>query len=188
MRNLLPLVASIWVATLLLAACATPHSATPREYLDEKTAATITVVADPWVLASERSAENDERDFLNLYAIDVNRMGEHRQYLAVLQWWPASDAVSGNVAPTLQLHAADGTISLSPAPADARALGIAQPVAQSTAIGSKWWYFPVNKDVLADVAKSPDLRATLVVGSAQTAFIKWRDGSAELIELTDALP
>jgi hypothetical protein len=187
MRKLLPLVISIWV-TLLLAACATPHSVTPREYLDEKTAATITVVADPWVLASERSAENDERDFLNLYAIDVNRMGEHRQYLAVLQWWPTPDAVSGKVAPTLQLLATDRTITLSPTPEDARALGIAQPVAQTTALGSKWWYFPVSKDVLADLAKSPDLRATLVAGSTQTSFTKWRDGSAELIELTDALP
>jgi len=185
MRKLLPLVLSIWV-TLLLVACATPHSVAPREYLDEKTAATITVVADPWVLASERSAQTEERDFLNLYAIDVNRMGEHRQYLAVLQWWP--EAEGGKVTPTLQLHATDRTITLNAAPEDARALGIAQPVAQTTAIGSKWWYFPVTREVLADVAKSPDLRATLVVGSAQTSFAKWRDGSAELIELTDALP
>jgi hypothetical protein len=188
MRKLLPLVLSIWVA-LLLVACATPHSVAPREYLDEKTAATITVVADPWVLASERTAQNEERDFLNLYAIDVNRMGEHRQYLAVLQWWPTPEAESGKVTPALQLHAADRTITLNPTTEDARSLGIAQPVAQTmTALDSKWWYFPVNKEALADIAKSPDLRATLVVGSARTSFTKWRDGRAELIELTDALP
>jgi hypothetical protein len=187
MRKPRPLVPSICV-TLLLVACATPHGTAPREYLDEKTAATITVVADPWVLASERSAANDERDFLNLYAIDVNRMGEHRQYLAVLQWWPTSEVASGKVAPTLQLIATDRTITLNPAPEDASALGIARPVAQTTAPGSKWWYFPVNKELLADVAKSPNLRATLVVGSDHTSFTQWRDGSAELIELTDALP
>jgi hypothetical protein len=174
---------------MLLAACATPHSVAPREYLDEKTAATITVVADPWVLASERTAsDREERDFLNLYAMDVNRMGDHRQYLAVLQWWPSSDVASGNVTPTLQLHAADRTIALQPASEDARALGIAQPVAPSAGGGSKWWYFPVTKDMLADVAKTPDLRATFVVGSAQTSFVKWRDGRTELIELTEALP
>jgi len=182
MRNLLPAVAT------LLAACATPHSVAPREYLDEKTAATITVVADPWVLASERSSERDERDFLNLYAVDVNRQGEHRQYLAVLQWWPNPDVANGKVAPTLQLHAVDRTIALQTVAEDARALGIAQPVAQSSGLGSKWWYFLVTKDILADVAKTPELRATLVVGDAQTRFSKWRDGSAELMQLTDELP
>jgi hypothetical protein len=177
------------VAIMLLAACATtPHSVAPREYLDEKTAATITVVADPWVLASERSEQADERDFLNLYAIDVNRQGEHRQYLAVLQWWPTADAASGKVAPTLQLHAADSTIDLRPTPEDARTFGIAQPIAEPASFGSKWWYFPVNREILVDLAKSSDLRATLVVGDTQTGFIKWRDGSAELVELTDALP
>jgi hypothetical protein len=183
MRILLP------VAAMLLAACAAaPHSVAPREYLDEKTAATITVVADPWVLVSDRSDRAGERDFLNLYAIDVNRQGDHRQYLAVLHWWPTAEAASGKVTPTLELHAADRTIALHPAPEDARTLGIAQPIAEPASFGSKWWYFPVNKEILADLAKSADLRATLAVGAAQIGFIKWRDGSAELVELTDALP
>jgi hypothetical protein len=176
-------------AAFLMAGCAATHSVTPREYLDEQTAATITVVADPWVLGSDRGGiAGAERDFLNLYGINVNRTGEHRQYLAVLQWWPSAEALSGEATPTLQLHAANGSISLRPVREDPRSLGIAKPVADSASYASKWWYFPVDKTVLADVAKATSLRATFVVGESVTDYSIWRDGRAELVELTDALP
>src|SRR4029450_12901120 len=84
---------------LVVAGCSTSRPAGPREYLDEKTAATITVVADPWIFTREHfGAAVDANDFLNLYAIDVNRMGDHRQYLAVLQTIPL--AMEVNVAPS----------------------------------------------------------------------------------------
>src|SRR5262245_6154305 len=81
--------------TTLLGCAATPSTA-PREYVDEQTAATITVAADPLVFAQDATAIG--RDFLNIYAIDVNRMGHHQQYLAVMQWWP--DTVKTTAAAT----------------------------------------------------------------------------------------
>lgn len=167
----------------LLPGCASERAAGPREYLDEKTAATITVVADPWIFANDRAAAGDERDFLNLYAIDVNRMGDHRQYLAVLQWWP----LAATAAPTLELRAEDRTIALQPITVDARELGLAQPVETAHPPTSKWWYFPVDKQALATVARSQNLQATLVVRDERIAYVMWRDGRSELVELTDAL-
>src|SRR5262245_32988080 len=79
-------IAGAIVLALVMAGCATTRPAGPREYLDEQTAATITVVSDPWIFTRERfGAKVDEQDFLNLYGIDVNRQGDHRQYIAVLQ-------------------------------------------------------------------------------------------------------
>jgi hypothetical protein len=170
----------------LLAGCATPTA--PREYLDEQTAATITVVADPWIFVRDLTVSAEaQRDFLNLYAIDVNRMGDHRQYLAVLQWWPPARANAAESLPVLELQAPDGTIALQATAQDARQLGIAQPLATAHSAEAKWWYFPVDKKVLASVARSGKLSATLVANSERTAYVIWRDGSAELTELTTVL-
>lgn len=172
-------------ALLLLGGCAS-HVVTPRAYLDEETAATITVVADPWIFTGEQvGATLNDRDYLNVFAIDVNRMGDHRQYLAVLQSFPANDAT---VAPALELQGGGRTVSLTHATDEPRTLGIAKPLAPSYSMNAKWWYYPVDKDILATVARSKDLKAALVSADKRLAYVMWRDGSEEISELTAVLP
>lgn len=168
-----------------LIGCTSAPTRTPREYLDEQTAATITAVAEPWILIREGSSGN-ERDFLNLYAIDVNRMGDHQQYLAVLQWFPSPPPLSKQ--PKLELNGGGAPIVLRASEQDARSLGLAQPVAPAQMPDSKWWYFPVDKSVLGSVAQIRNLRATFVADDRRTPYAIWRDGSAELSELTAVLP
>lgn len=180
---------NVWIAAAAiglvtgLSACAGQRTVTPKEYLDEQTAATIRVVADPWIFTRDRTA--DQRDFLNLYAIDVNRMGDHRQYIALLQWLPV-DSASATESPMLELKAGERVIALRPTTEDPRKLGIAQPIAQSYS-SSKWWYFPVDKEVLSALASSQDLQATFVRGAERIPYAIWRDGRAELVELTEDL-
>ncbi|MGH8175549.1 MAG: hypothetical protein ACREV5_04730 [Steroidobacter sp.] len=175
---------------LICVACTSTPGTAPREYLDEQTAATITVVADPWIFSRERTNETaDQRDFLNVYAIDVNRMGDHKQYFAVLQSLPLVDSQGRELpAPTLQLRTSADVLSLEPTPEEPRKLGLARPVAESYSLTSKWWYFPVDRQTLASVATSGDVQATLVVGETQTPYVLWRDGRAEVEELTSVLP
>jgi hypothetical protein len=172
-------------ALVSLIGCTTAPTRTPREYLDEQTAATITAVAEPWILVRDGSSGN-ERDFLNLYAIDVNRMGDHRQYLAVLQWFPSPQSPA--VPPALEIHGEGAPIVLQATTEDARSLGLAQPLAPALMAESKWWYFPVDKSVLTSVAQKRNLRATFVADDKRVAYSIWRDGSAELSELTGVLP
>jgi hypothetical protein len=170
--------------SLGLVACATPHSTTPREYLDEQTAATIKVVSDPWIFTRERTdSAVDTHDYLNVYAIDVNRMGDHRQYLAVLKAWPqdSSDA-------TLELVTSEGSVKLLPTKASARELGIAQPIASAFAYDATWRYFPVNKEVLAKLAHSQNLSAAVDSADTRVPYVMWRDGSAEVTELAAEVP
>jgi hypothetical protein len=180
--SILPSLALLAATTLV--ACAGPRPIAPKEYLDEQTAATIRVVADPWIFVRDRSAADAERDFLNLYAIDVNRMGEHRQYIAVLQWSPPLQ--SEGVVPTLELRAGERAITLQPAGESPRQLGIAQPVAQSYS-SAKWWYFPVEKEALTAIARAHDLQAAFVLNDTRIPYTIWRDGRAELAELTEVL-
>ena len=111
----------------VLAGCATPSTA-PREYLDEQTAATITVVADPWIFTRKNAPP--QLDFFNLYAIDVNRMGDHKKYFVVVHYWPGAE-FDGGAPPTLVLSGGGQELKLAPASEDARQLGIAQAARQS---------------------------------------------------------
>jgi hypothetical protein len=166
---------------LALAACTTPTPPGPREYLDEQTAATVKVVAQPLVFAQDPGA--GVRDFLNVYAVDVNRMGTHQQYLAVLQWWPAD----GFAGATLLLEAPGQTLTLQPTTQSPRELGIAQSIDTSAPREGVWRYYPVTKDELAIVAKAGPMRASLVAGERRVSYSLWRDSRTELADLADGL-
>ena len=71
-----------------LAACAaTPVDNRPTEYLDEKSAATVTVVRHPLVLARERrELAANTRDYVTVAAAAVNRSGKITYVLIVYVW------------------------------------------------------------------------------------------------------
>jgi hypothetical protein len=172
------------VLGLSIIACSSTSVRTPREYLDEQTAATITVVKEPWIFTREVSTASEQRDYLHLYAIDVNRMGNHRQYVAVLQSTPTQ----GGSAPSLELTTAERIVALEATTAEPRELGIAQPIVESYTMTAAWWYFPVDKEQLASLANSSELQARLKVGDQRIPYVLWRDGRNELSELTAVLP
>jgi hypothetical protein len=183
-------VTTLALVILACAGCVSAPEQPLREYLDEQTTATITVVAEPWIFSHERSNERlDQRDYLNVYAIDVNRMGDHRQYLAVLQSSPLRDKEGRDTPPpTLQLRASGEELTFRPAADDSRQLGVAQPVAQSYTYESRWWYYPVDRRTLDRLASSRDVQASLVAGEVRAVYVLWRDGSAEAAALSSAIP
>lgn len=167
-----------------LTGCAAAPTTAPREYLDEQTAATITVVQKPWIFTREQTAANAQRDYLHLYAIDVNRMGDHRQYFAALQSASSADAPP----PVLELKASGRVVTLEPVTQEPRELGIAQPIAESYTLTAAWSYFPVDKQTLATLANGGDLEAHLIHAQGPVTYVLWRDGRDELSELTAVLP
>jgi hypothetical protein len=172
-----------------LSACSTQRSLVPREYLDEQTTATITVAAEPLIFViKDAGFDASDRDFISLHAIDVNRMGTHRQFFAVLQSVPAAASTGeGAVKPVLELQLADRTQSLQPTNEDPQQIGIVQPIAPSYSLTAKWWYFPVDRDTLKAVAATPQLGVALVLPQSRMAYEMMRDGRAELAELTSVL-
>lgn len=177
-----------------LAACVTPSMA-PREFLDERTAATITVVAEPviFVGASSLAARIDRprsdfgaanRDYIELYGIDVNRMGSHRQYFVVQKWLGGQADASA----VLALQTGEGTVELTSTAEDLRELGLSGPIARGSSRASQWWYFPTDTATLRRVANAGSLAATLTVGDQRLAYELFSDGRAQLGELASALP
>jgi hypothetical protein len=178
MRSILIFVALAFVG------CSTTPSVMPREYLDEQTAATITVVADPWIFTRKNAPP--QLDFFNLYAIDVNRMGDHKKYFAVVHYWPSPE-ISGDGAPALVLNGGSQELKLQAVREDARQLGIAQAIDKSAPSSAKTWFYPVDKERLRTIAQSRELAATLVTEKVDATYVVWRDGSSELSEFATAL-
>ncbi|HMN45999.1 MAG TPA: hypothetical protein PKE27_15585 [Povalibacter sp.] len=187
---------AILVFATFLNACATPGVA-PREFLDEQTAATITVVAEPviFVGTSSLAARVDRprsefgatgnRDYLELYGIDVNRMGSHQQYFVVQKWLGDKGA---SVTAVLELQTGEGAVELRSTDEDLRKLGLSGPIAPEFSKSSQWWYFPTDTATLRRVAGASGLVANLTVGDQRTAYALFSDGRAQLGALASALP
>ncbi|MGH8264254.1 MAG: hypothetical protein ACRET4_12300 [Steroidobacteraceae bacterium] len=81
------ILAPLFLASTLcaLAGAATAHD--PIEYLDEKTAATVTAVHAPLVFARERrDVAANLRDYVTLVAASVNRSG-NISYVLIAYFW-----------------------------------------------------------------------------------------------------
>ncbi len=179
--------------TSLLVACATSPDVRPREFMDEKTAATITISSEPVIFVGSSTGnrlasgagfdQQVSRDYIELYGIDVNRVGEHKQYFAVQRWLAPE---SGQL--VLEI-AADGLrLELRPTDTDPRTLGISAPPAKSFSKSSQWWYFPTDTATLRKVAAAANLQAAVVVGDQRLAYELFSDGRAQLGELAAVLP
>ena len=172
------------LAILALTACTATRSVAPLEYLDEQTAATITVVAQPWIFTRRIASQ---AEFFNLYAIDVNRMGDHRKYFAVVHYWTGSDLLDDvSLAPTLVLNTGIQELQLRPTGESARELGIAQPLDKSAPSSAQTWLYPVDQAVLHVVSQTRELEAALVTTKVEARYTVWRDGSSELSEFAAA--
>ncbi|HKE96538.1 MAG TPA: hypothetical protein VKB34_19675 [Povalibacter sp.] len=183
-----------------LGACTTTPPVTPRHYLDEQTTATITVVADPisliairppdpgrWSRDQELQRKKDRnQDYLDFYGVDVNRMGSHRQYIAMVKWVVPQQ--SADASPVVLLQMGSDTLELRDPENDAKSLGMVQPLAVSFSGNSRWWYFPTDAATLKRIAAAPELGAQLTLGETQTPYKLARDGRAQLNEFTTVLP
>jgi hypothetical protein len=177
----------ISVSLLLLAGCATVVA--PRQYLDKETAATITVVANPWVFVSDDANNGSgKRGFLNLYTLDVNRAGTHQRYFAVMQAsFDAAIPDSKSSAPILELEAGGQKMVFQSIAQSLRQLGVGQPLDEPFILESRWWCFPVTKDDVAAVAQTRSPRITLTANDARFTYVEFRSGSKELMELSATL-
>lgn len=171
-------------ALAMLSACTATPSVEPRQYLDEQTTATITAVSAPWIF--NREGTTPQLDFVHLYALDVNRMGEHRQYLVVVKHWPAPDLASEPI-PALEVNAQGQQVRLHAVKASARELGVGQALDDTAPKAAKSWFYPIDRTDLDVIARGPEVKLGLVHSDARASYIVWRDGQPAFQELSRAL-
>jgi len=104
----------------------------PQEYLDEETAATITVVGEPLVFAyTRRDMAANARDYVTLAAAAVNRAGKVSYVLIGYNWSTVDPRLRRDPLPppeSLVLQADDRTIALKLSGHSAHEAGIGVPV------------------------------------------------------------
>jgi hypothetical protein len=177
------------LAAILLAvgACASRPADGPREYQDEKSAATVTVAPGKLVFARARSElAVHARDYLTLVPIDVNRAGSHAQYFYAYVWstidkrgLPAPDAETGQ----FELVADGRRIPLTPLDATPRELGLAEPPVRAPSSQARLIISLTNRETLEFLARSSDIRAVALHDGLSAAYELWSGDPSSLLAL-----
>ena len=143
-----------------------------REYLDETTAATVTVRGRPLVFARERpELAVHARDYLTLLPVDVNRSGRHAQYFFGYLWSTIDKRAAGEdreAAPRFELVADGRRIALVPLPGEPRSAGLGEAPLE-----------PPAASAVALVAATSREEQEFLRGAAEIVAVAHGDGVAE---------
>ena len=163
---------AVLAAMALLAGCASSPGAGTREYLDEHSAATVTVVQPGITFARDRTdLAVHARDYFTIVPVDVNRMGTHDRYFYCMDWSTIDKrATRETTAASRQYQlVADGrAIPLTPTAKSLRELGVVERPVEHQADATAVLLVPLDSDVIAYVSQATTLR--VVLDDAGTTF------------------
>lgn len=181
------------IAVMALSGCVSQP--TVKQWLDPVTSVTITAQTEPLVLirASPPPVAN-ERDYAQLTAIEVNRMGDRKLYLVAILWTTrdlSTNQASGynDSFSQIEVHADDRTVALTQYSGEASELGIGEPSLPLPIQGTRSVYFPVERDDLRTISQSSRLQLTARgVPDAPRHYEEFADGRQSLSDFLSQLP
>jgi hypothetical protein len=187
MKYLAPLV------LLMLGGCVTQPSV--QSWLDPVSMATITAQTEPMVLArQEKRRTSNGRDYAQLTAIEVNRMGDRKLYLVAVLWSNAQ--LTGkqwqNFETTfeqIELRMDQTPMTLTRLPDDAAALGVGQTPLPLPIPGSRQIYYSIDRPELRALVTSNRIELTaLGRADAPVPFEERENGRRSLNDFLSQLP
>lgn len=173
------------VALMVLPACSSrPPAAASREFFDEQTGTTLSVVAKPLVFARERiDVAAHARDYATLVAVEVDNSGKYNEYLLLYRW----STVDPRMSPAPDPHAGELKIL-----ADGRVIDL-MPLEQMPVSLSRRrelqvpqhgevvaHAYPVDSATLRFIAASRELTVLMPQEPLDTPFQMWEDGRKAL--------
>ncbi len=189
--------ACLFALAVLTSACT--HSPPPvdpaliTEYLDPQTAMTVRVVAQPFIYGHDvPELAVNARDYLSVGAVELDNMGQHRIFLALVSWSTIDRARIKASAPALP-DALEWTIgngqhewavvSHHPRELGAGVAVLEPPVGR---LGDSWIELKAG-DVRAWAAAPPE-SLDIVVDGIRQRYTLWRRGDEALTEFAASLP
>lgn len=179
--------------TLTLLGCAS--APTVKSWLDPVSSATITAQNEPLILARDEQRHSiNEREFAQLTAVEVNRMGERRLYLVAVPWSSAQQTrvEQENFEKSfarVELRMGDRSTLLTRHEGDITRLGIGQSPLPLPTPGTRQLFFPIERADLSALASST--RVQLIALGRQDEpqrYDEWQDGRRSLNDFLDQLP
>jgi hypothetical protein len=168
--------AAVILAAIVTTGCVNTEVPGPREYLDERTAATITVAGEAMVFAYDRPELGvNARDYVTLTAVDVNSSGRHALHLAGYAWSTLDKRGVPEGDSRYEIVADDRTLPLQAMPEGFRSIGLNEPpipVPSRTALPLTT---PVTRDDLKFLRDTSDVRVLRTRSGVMERFKLWRD-------------
>jgi hypothetical protein len=153
----------------------------PLSILDRSTGATIVDAEAPWTLALEQPhLAANSRDYIALYAVEINVSGKRRYHLAAFLWSTVpARAGFGGTSPEITLRVDDRELHLKSPGQTPRELGISQWPLTPPGRGATLVVYEVDTALLRQLANAGSCQAH--VDSDPTVpqdvwFEEWRDG------------
>ena len=184
---------SVLLLLLTLAGCMSQPTVT--SWLDPVSVATITSQTQPLVLVRiTASNQITQREFAQLMAIEVNRMGARRLYLTLIP------RTSGDLTPKqmasfessfgeLEIRMDGRMLVLSRYAGDVAELGIGQPTLPLPVSGSTFIYYPIERADLRALAASTRIElSALGLPNKPQYYEEWKDGRRSLSDFLSQLP
>jgi len=183
-------VLAILSAALLAWSARVPAADSVRQYVDEVTAASITVAVEPLIFARERTdLAANSRDYVTLTAVEVNVQGK-RGYFWSAYIWSTIDRRDREqlLAPGDELVlVADGRpIALRSDTKTLREHGIVQSPTRAPARTAVPALFAADLESMGYVARASELHIELIHAGSNDAFVLWKDGRAALGAFTSS--
>jgi hypothetical protein len=168
---------------------------TVKSWLDPVSAATITAQGEPLIVArDEQTRSTNERDFAQLTAVEVNRMGERRLYLVAVLWTSAQQTRAERdefekFFERVELRMGDRSTTLARHQGDVAELGVGQSPLPLAVHGSQQLFFPIERADLMTLAGSNRVQlVALGQPDAPLFYEEWQDGRRSLNEFLGQLP
>ena len=167
------------IAVVLSACAAARDSVSPSEYLDQTTAATVSVVAKPLVFAHERpDLAVRARDYVTLAGASVNRSGAIEYYIFAYLWSTLDDRDRGGAplaADNLTIAADDRRISPQLAGHSSQEAGVGSAIRAPP--GHHWTLNVYKTDVatLGFIAEAQHLAVITSAADSPVTYESWDD-------------
>lgn len=168
---------------------------TVKSWLDPVSAATITAQGEPLIVArDEQTRTINERDFAQLTAVEVNRMGERRLYLVAVLWTSAQQTRAERDEfeksfERVELRMGDRSTPLARHQGDLTALGFGQSPLPLPVHGTQQLFFPIERTDLTALANSNRVQlVALGQPDAPLLYEEWQDGRRSLTDFLGQLP
>ena len=190
MKSLAVLVCCLLLALLCAGGAMQAAAAPPRSVLDRRTGATIQYSARPWVFALEQpQLASHARDYIALYAVEINIGGTRRYQLAAFFWStvPGRQQFAG-AAPKLRLQVEDRDLRLDSQGLTPRELGISQWPLQPPGRGALLTIYAVDQALLRQLGTATHFQLRPLTDTTlpeDVWFTEWRSARREFQSFAD---